>query len=207
MTIDPRLITSSEVHLFDFDGTITRSDSMLSFVRYYTGTIKFYLSAPALLIILLLMKIKGASVRDMKERLLLYYMGNAPKDVLTRKAEEHFLKVKDKLLRPSAKRWIEELRQRKIEVCIITASLDVWIQPFAEYLDAQYIATRAEYDEKGKFIGIFGENCNREEKVNRILEYYDWDSFSGKKVAYGNSKGDECLYAFADEHHHCMFID
>lgn len=200
-----KLLQHHNVHFMDFDGTITRNDSMLSFLKFAAGTFNFYFGMLWLLPQLLWWKLKGMDKRGLKERLILYFLKGKRKSELESLSALHFERFKDKLLRPGAVQYIRTLEQQQEEVCIVTASLEIWVEPFADFLKATLIATRPAYDEHSFFTGISGANCNHLEKVNRIREMYDFTSFTARKYSYGNSKGDQDLYRFADRFYHKHF--
>lgn len=57
----------------------------------------------------------------------------------------------------------------------------------------------------GRLTGRFlTKNCYGQEKVNRILDYLP-DRKTYRLIAYGDSRGDQELLAFADEAHYKPF--
>lgn len=194
-----------EVHLFDFDGTITKTDSMFSFLRFHCGAFTFYSGMLYLAPFLLLGLLKGKSRKDLKERMLLYFLKNCQKEELFHSAYLHFQKKGSSLIRPAALSHIRSIDREKAAVVIVTASLEIWVAPFADFLNAELIATKPLFAQDNKFLGIDGANCSHEEKVLALSERYNWRSFAGKRIAYGNSGGDSAMYDFADEFFHCKF--
>lgn len=196
---------SRPIHFMDFDGTITKGDSMFSFLKFISGTFFFYILLAIAIPTLIILKLAGGSNQSLKVKLLQYFFKGKKKSELESLAFEHFQKRKNKLLRTKAVGHIKSLQDLGDEICIVTASLDLWVQPFAAYLGAELIATQSAYDQDGFFIGISGLNCNYEEKVNRIKDSYNGRQINRKKLAYGNSSGDQAMYEFSDQYYHKYF--
>ena len=94
----------------------------------------------------------------------------------------------------------KKFQKRNAYTYIVSASVEDWIAPVASYLKVdKVLGTKVEVNSEGKLTGFFStENCYGQEKVNRFLkeepnrdEYYLY--------AYGDSRGDKEMIAFADE--------
>ena len=80
---------------------------------------------------------------------------------------------------------------------MISASLDIWLKPWTEYLGVELICTKMKF-EQGIFTGAFANaNCNGNEKVNRIKALLRLEDYQ-PIYAYGNSSGDKPMLALAD---------
>ena len=87
---------------------------------------------------------------------------------------------------------------------MVTASLDIWVKPFADYLKMNLLATKGEFID-GKFTGNFlGKNCNDDEKVNRIKMAILGRKFD-KTIAFGDTAADRPMLNWADEGHYKFF--
>ena len=79
---------------------------------------------------------------------------------------------------------------------IVSASIDNWVQPF--FTDVKVLGTQIEVID-GKLTGRFlTKNCYGQEKVNRILTLFP-DRKDYHLTAFGDSRGDKEMLAFADE--------
>lgn len=96
-------------------------------------------------------------------------------------------------------RKIAEYAGRDCELCIVSASIDRWIRPWAQTVGfSSLLCTEIEV-EKGVLTGAFlTANCYGQEKVNRLLTRYP-ERNEYYLIAYGDSRGDRELLAFADE--------
>ena len=82
------------------------------------------------------------------------------------------------------------------DTLIVSASIDNWVQPFFPHV--KVLGTQIEVKD-GRLTGRFlTKNCYGQEKVNRILALYP-DRNTYHLIAYGDSRGDKELLAFADE--------
>jgi HAD superfamily phosphoserine phosphatase-like hydrolase len=105
-------------------------------------------------------------------------------------------------LRPLAIDTIKKARSEGVEVLIVSASIDNWVQPF--FPDVKVIGTQVEVRD-GRLTGRFlTKNCYGQEKVNRLLELYP-DRREYHLIAYGDSKGDKEMLTFADESYYKPF--
>ena len=88
------------------------------------------------------------------------------------------------------------------ELVVISASIDNWVRPFFEGDDrlppVTVIGTQIEVRD-GRLTGRFlTRNCYGQEKVERLLALYPHRE-TYHLTAYGDSRGDRELLAFADQ--------
>jgi HAD superfamily phosphoserine phosphatase-like hydrolase len=103
------------------------------------------------------------------------------------------------LLRPKGLQLIAQAKEEGADVLIVSASIDNWVQPFFPHV--KVLGTQIEIKD-GCLTGRFlTKNCYGQEKVNRILALYP-DRNTYHLTAYGDSRGDKELLAFADESHY-----
>ena len=186
-----------KVYAFDFDGTLTTRDSLLAFIRYAKGTtafcLGFLLHAPWLVLMLLGLYPNWKA----KQRVFSYFFRGMPLEAFDALCQA-FAKDNRHLLRPLALQTIEKVCSEEAEVVIVSASIDNWVQPF--FPDVKVIGTQVEVI-NGRLTGRFlTKNCYGQEKVNRLLVFLP-DRHTYKLIAYGDSRGDQELLAFADEAH------
>ena len=168
-----------EIHAFDFDGTLTRRDTLLEFIRFAKGTKAFALCFLRFSPLLVLMKIGLYPNWKAKQRVFAYcFKGMAETDFNALCAR--FAKEKAALLRPKGMQRVADVLAGGGKAVIISASLNNWVGRFAT------------------------KNCYGREKVNRLLQLYPERS-EYRLVAYGDSRGDTELLDFADESHYKPF--
>ncbi|HAD13191.1 MAG TPA: hypothetical protein DCF33_12240 [Saprospirales bacterium] len=193
------------LHLCDFDGTLTRGDTLLHFLWFAlnpVSRIKVALLTPFRFAGLFF---TGSWSNDKaKEQLLsLCFKGKTQQEMETL-GKAFCTNVLPGLIRSSLLDTLRQARRRQQRVVIVSASLDIWIKPFCEQEGFEWLCTVLEYKKIGaheapQFTGYFDlPNCNRAEKARRIQGAYSLSDFR-HIIAYGNSKGDEAMFALAHE--------
>ena len=190
-----------KIYAFDFDGTLTTRDTLIAFIRYACGTSRFLfgflLHAP----LLVLMKLRLYSNGKAKQRVFSHFfkgMAITEFDALC----QDFARTHRHLLRPETVRQLEQALSEGAEVLIVSASIDNWVQPF--FPQVKVVGTQVEVKD-GRLTGRFlTKNCYGQEKVNRILAIYRHRQ-EYELIAFGDSRGDKELLAFADEAHYKPF--
>ena len=186
------------VAAFDFDGTLTTTDSLLAFVRFTHGRrlllAGFVRHAP----LLLAMKLGLCSNGKAKERVFAYFYKDTPYRQFVQWGKD-FAGVAETMLN---KEMVKRLQQHLAcghTVCVVTASIDEWVRPVCERLGAgTVLATRIEVSADGTLTGRFiTPDCYGPQKVARLLEAFP-ERQSYRLYAYGDSRGDDELLAFAD---------
>lgn len=186
----------------DFDGTLTVRDTMFDIIRFQRGSRGLFLLMVRLLPWLVLMKAGLYSHHRAKERLLaVCFRGVSESDFLSF-ARRFAISRRDAIMRPSLLATLREARQRGAEVVVVTASPEEWVREFVPGL--RVVGTRLEFSPEG-FTGRFATpNCYGAEKVRRLVEAFP-DLATRRAdfhiTAYGDSRGDRELLAFADEAH------
>ncbi len=189
---------------FDFDGTITRRDTMLEFVAFTHGRLALWGGLILLSPLLVLMKFGLLSNEWVKLKFFsLYYKGVSHK----RFTEycQAFFEEKKGLVYTSAAERLKYHKDNGDTVVVITASPLDWVSLFAKWLGADYVlATELQFD-NSVFTGRFSTpNCYGAEKVNRLLAKFP-DRNSYRLIAYGDSRGDRELLSIANESHYRLF--
>lgn len=193
-----------EIHAFDFDGTLTRSDSLLGIIRHQRGTSGLMrvliMHAPKLL----MMKAGQYPNWKVKQKVFRMCFGGMTLDDFNALCEDYARKQKG-ILRTDGMRCVDEALRRGCKVVVISASIDNWVRPFFQGREGIEIAGTQIEVVDGKLTGRFlTRNCYGSEKVARLLELYP-DRKSYRLVAYGDSRGDRELLAYADEAHYREF--
>jgi phosphatidylglycerophosphatase C len=187
------------VAAFDFDGTLTRRDTLLPFLLYLLGG-TVVLRHALVLSPTLAGYALGLIRNDVaKERVLVQCLSGMEMDVLRQEGERFAALVLPGLLRNEALRRLEWHRQQGHRCVVISASLDLYVRPWAHQAGFDdVIATHLEMREDGRVTGRLAEgNCYGAEKLRRL------EALLGTKDgyilhAYGDSRGDRELLAGAD---------
>lgn len=184
---------------FDFDGTLTRCDSLVPFLFFTFGTWKtiagLLAELPSMIAFLLNLRTRQST----KERILTRFLKGLPSPSLDKMGSDFAEKGISKILRSDSMqklRWHQEQGHRCV---LISASIDLYLKPWAASEGIPHIlASQLAYDQENKATGLLqGLNCWGKEKTRRLTELL------GPKenyilYAYGDSAGDRELLALAD---------
>ncbi|ESQ94299.1 HAD-IB family hydrolase [Asticcacaulis benevestitus] len=195
---------AKKVIAFDFDGTLTYTDSFIAFLMSSKGNLQIASALtfqPRMLLDYLKTKDRGA----LKARLLYKLLGDISQGDLETLVKAFVTKTGMSLFRPDAlKAWEHHDLPDRTRV-IVTASPDILVRPFGKLIGAdRVIGTRLKFSAAGTLLPeLDGLNCRGEEKMCRLRatfgESFDLDS------AYGDTAGDTEMLAAATQGHYRVF--
>ena len=193
--------------VFDFDGTLTRRDSLLSFLWQFAGPARFVWNALVLLPTLLQYALGALENGPAKERVLGQFLAGKPVEKIRAVAESFAAETIPSLLDPEAVRRLRWHQKQGHTTVLVTASPELYARPWAEAKGFdKALGTRLETKD-GVFTGQFATpNCYGPEKTRR-LEAEGPDLRGATIYAYGNSRGDRELLAMADHSFYQSFGD
>ncbi|MDD3267196.1 MAG: HAD-IB family hydrolase [Burkholderiales bacterium] len=190
------------VAFFDFDGTLTTRDTLLSFLRYVVGTWKMMFKLPQLIWIVFQYLAKVIDNEEAKERTLTLLIKGMKFSHLEHLAKNFALTKLHKYINPVVYAKLEYHREQGHKIILVSANLGIYLRYWATLhkLDA-VIATELEVNAESYMTGkLLTRNCYGIQKVTRIK-----DALSGNNIdyeysfAYGNSAGDYELLEFVNE--------
>ena len=193
-----------KIYCFDFDGTLTTSDTLLEFIKYAKGRGRFLMVFLMYSPLLVLMKLHLYPNWKAKQRIFAHLFAGMrieKFDALCR----GFAEENQHLLRPKGITLVHEALVAGAQVFIVSASIDNWVRPFFDIRNlkgVQVLGTQIEVED-GKLTGRFkSNNCYGKEKVHRIAEVLKSFERSEYEIeAFGDSRGDKEMLAFADKGH------
>ena len=186
-----------KLYCFDFDGTLTYKDTMFLYLKFY-NTSKFRIQFIKHIPLFTLLKLNLLDAEKVKKSFISSILKGQSKAKIEKKTQEFFEQYYPEIFRENALDFIKNIDYSQTDCYIVSASLDIWVKPFAEKFKMNLIATKAEFKNE-VFTGNFvGKNCNGPEKVIRIKE-----DISGKKydktIAFGDTSGDQQMLDWANE--------
>lgn len=192
-----------KLYAFDFDGTLTTRDTLLEFIRFACGTRRFLFGFLLFAPLLVLMKLGLYPNGKAKQKVFAHFFRGMAIDAFDTLCQD-FAHTHRHLLRPDVVRLLEQALAEGSEVLIVSASIDSWVRLFFESGDGSrqitVLGTQIEVVD-GCLTGRFlTPNCYGQEKVRRILALHP-DRSAYYLTAYGDSRGDREMLAFADEGH------
>ncbi|MGG7439149.1 HAD-IB family hydrolase [Chryseobacterium arthrosphaerae] len=192
-----------KLYCFDFDGTLTYKDTMFMYLKFYDSTkyrIQFLRHVP----LFILLKLKLAETEKVKKSFIGSILKGQSQEKIEQKSKQFFEMHYPKIVRENALDFIQNIDRNNTQSLLVTASLDIWVKPFADELKMHLVSTRAEF-KNGVFTGNFiGKNCNGKEKLVRIKAEIN-DSKYDKIIAFGDTSGDRPMLKWANEGHYQFF--
>ncbi len=188
---------NQQLALFDFDGTLTRYDSLFSFLRFFRGNLYFITKMLLALPTLIRNKLRLVDNSTAKEKLLSIFLKGVSTEEFSIRCNIYGQKKVSTILNKAIVSKFNTHILNGDKVIIVSASIEDWILPWAQQWNVEVLATRLTH-KKGMLTGTFkGKNCNEEEKVKRIKEYLKLTNY--KEIwAYGDSPGDEAMLSLAN---------
>ena len=184
-----------KIYAFDFDGTLTTKDTLIEFIRYAKGSMALGLGFLRYAHLLVMMKLGLYPNYKAKQKVFAHFFKDTTLDDFNALCKA-FAASSSHLLRQEGVAAINRAIEEGSEVVIVSASIDNWVQPF--FPQVKVVGTQIEVID-GKLTGRFlSKNCYGQEKVNRILSLYP-NRQDYHLTAYGDSRGDKEMLAFADE--------
>src|SRR5574344_699705 len=191
-----------KIYCLEFDGTITKKDTLLEFISFAKG--KFGLLGGFMLYSpwLILMRLHLYPNYRIKQRIFSFYFKGARLETFNRLCH-NFAVHRSDLIRPQAKEYIEKAVLQGHRVWVVSASIDNWVVPFFSEMDKdgliQVLGTQIEVKE-GMITGRFlTKNCYGPEKVNRIKNVLKAPRNQYEIIAFGDSRGDKEMLAYANQ--------
>jgi HAD superfamily hydrolase (TIGR01490 family) len=187
------------VAVFDFDGTLTKRDSLPRFLWHYAGPRQFIRKSLSLAPALLKYLLGRLDNHAAKEKVFITFFARARKNEFSAKAGAFSRMVLPSLVKAECAKKLQWHQQQGHQCLLVSASIEDYLIPWAERAGfAKVLGTRLEIDATGFLTGrLLGGNCYGAEKVRRMQEYLG--SLRQFEIyAYGDSRGDKELLETAD---------
>jgi len=189
-------VSGRKIAFFDFDGTITRKDTLLEVIRFIKGKSAFYLGFILNSPWLLAYKLNMFPNDQVKQKILTWFFADMPEQVFQEKCDLFTEERLPELVRPGAMEEIRRLRSLGFDIVVISASAGNWIVKWSNSHALKLISSKLEV-KNGLITGkLVGRNCYGEEKVVRILDQWDLKEYE-EIYAYGDSAGDKPMLTLA----------
>jgi phosphatidylglycerophosphatase C len=174
---------------FDFDGTLTKRDSYLDFIRYVRGRLG-YLSGLLRLSPWIFLYGIGLYRNDrLKERFFRHFLSAFSPADLDQRGQQYSQHRLPAILKKTALDQLHWHQHQGHRVVILTASSPIWLSDWCKAHQVELIGTEFEIID-GRYTGqIKGKNCHGREKArivkNILSKYYNPISYG-----YGDSRAD-----------------
>lgn len=186
-----------KLYLFDFDGTLTYKDTMFLFLKFHNRS-KYKFQFLRHLPLFVLLKLKLTDAESVKKSFISSLLKGQSQEKLKQSSDRFFKTYYPGLIRDNALEFISKIDFTTTDAYLVSASLDIWVRPFAEHFGMSLLATKADFKD-GVFTGDFlTKNCNGEEKVDRVKIAIEGKKYD-KIIAFGDTSGDRAMLNWADE--------
>ena len=196
--IDTSKYPLGKVYAFDFDGTLTRRDTLIEFIRFAKGDKAFLLCFLRYSPLLVLMKLGLYPNWKAKQRVFSHCFRGMAVDTFNSLCSR-FACDKARLMRPKGMKKLRKVLAEGGKVVVVSASVNNWVEPFFAGIGGVYVVGTMVEEREGVLTGRFlTKNCYGEEKVTRLLQLFP-ERTQYWLTAYGDSRGDFELMDFANE--------
>ena len=189
-------MSGRKIAFFDFDGTVTRKDTLLEIIKFIKGKTAFYagffINSPWLIAL----KLKIIPNDQVKQKILSFFFAGITEEAFQLKCNLFIKNRLPALIRPGAMKEIDRLKSLGFDIVVISASAENWIRNWTNSHALKLVSSKLEV-KNGLITGrIDGKNCYGEQKVISILERWDLKEYE-EVYAYGDSSGDKPMMALA----------
>lgn len=178
--------------MFDFDETITTKDTLISGVKSVVSPLRFKSGMAVVALFLPLFKKKKISSTTMKNIVSFVFFKGQKVSTIKKRSQTYLNERVSKIIDPWHWERFMWHKEKGHEIVVVTASFDLWVDQWANEQGIPAICTNLK-QKNGRYTGsIVGQNCYDEEKIIRVKNQYDLDSY-GAIYAYTDSMTDKCL--------------
>lgn len=193
------------VAAFDLDGTVTRTETLFRFLLFVLGLRRFLRRMPAALPWLLALPLHLVARDRAKQAVLTAFLRGEARPDLELKGRQFARERLPAMVRPGAMARLRWHRGRGDRCALISASLDVYVEPWAKAAGFDDVfATSLEYADGVATGRIAGANCRAGEKVLRMEARYG-DLSRLVLHGYGDTKDDRHFLKHCAQAHYRPF--
>ena len=187
------------VAAFDFDGTLTRHDTLFPFLLHIAGFFNLFIKIIYLSPILAAYALRLLRNDVAKVKVLRCFVAEMEMQQLQQQALSFAATKIPSMLRDEAMQRLAWHQQQGHRCVLVSASLELYLRPWASAVGFNdVLGSRLEERENGRTSGrLAGKNCFGPEKMHRL------EALLGPRerytlYAYGDSRGDKELLSAAD---------
>ncbi len=192
--------------LFDFDGTLTRKDTFIEFIRFCKGSFTLFVGMTILSPILILYKVGLIPNWRAKEIFFGFFFKGFSTQEFQKKGREFALSMVPSLIRASVPKCISDYKAEGRRMVIVTASAEEWIRDWASPFGIEIISTKWESVKDHLTGRISGKNCYGLEKAIRIQNEIDLSKYK-TIIVYGDTSGDKEMLELGTTKFYKFFTD
>ena len=184
--------------LFDFDGTLTTSESFPAFLRMVVPKPRLRWGGLLVLPLVLGYRLRLLSGNTARAAILRIAARGLDAGLVAAAGAAYAREVVPSTLRPDMLARLRWHRDRGDAVVVVSGTFDICIAAWCEAEGVALLASMLEQRD-GRLTGRYaGAQCAGDEKVRRIRAAYDLSAFA-RNHAYGDTVEDLSMLALADE--------
>jgi len=192
-----------KVAAFDFDGTLSRRDTLVPFLAQAAGRRRFAQVCGQLGLGGVRRSVDLRDRDRLKEQMLRELFAGRDEQELRHLGARYARDLLSDQLRPDVLTRLEDHRRAGHEVVFVSASLVYYLEPLADLLDLQGVMAVEPEVVGGRLTGALARpNVRAEQKAVRLREWLGQSAagpIDGVRLwGYGNSSGDHALLAMSD---------
>ncbi len=181
--------------LFDFDGTLCKTDSFTGFIFYSLSKRHIVRQGIKLLPWIQGYYLNLYPAHAMRPKLYAAMFKQADQQLILSQAEVYAETLMSKL-NPALYKQLQQHQQLGHDVALVSASVDLYLKPIAKKLGVKLICTETDSQDRkltGKYHTL---DCSGEQKKIRILQHFNVQDYECI-YAYGNSDEDLAMFELA----------
>ncbi len=191
-------LSSKNLALFDFDGTLTDADMFTKFLKFSATRNRAWLIRLTLLPLYSFYKLGLFPAPTLRKLASFIAYANKPIRVLCPLGEEYALKVIPKHLRKQAIERLHWHLEQGDTVVVVSASLNLYLKPWCKSLEIGLICSELK-TKNDKFTGLYVDgDVSNDTKADRVRSMFNLKEFK-RIYAYGDTPEDLALLSLADE--------
>ncbi|WDS36436.1 HAD family hydrolase [Pseudoxanthomonas sp.] len=190
-----------QLALFDFDHTITHTDTYSGFLRRVATPAQRSSAWRTLGPWLAAYRMGLVSAPSIRARVTHKVFGGRHLDEITAQGQPYANAVLPSLERPEMMQRIDWHQSQGHTVAVVSASLDLYLQPWCQARGLEWICNRLEHHD-GLLTGRYADEDCGPHKARLIQARYDLHGFE-RIHAYGDSREDRPMLALAHERWFC----
>jgi HAD superfamily hydrolase (TIGR01490 family) len=184
--------------LFDFDGTLTTSESFPDFLRRVVPKPRRYWGGVLVAPLVLAYRLRLLSGRVVRAAILRIAVRGLDAASVAAQGRCYARDAVPTTLRPDMLAQLRRHRDRGDVVVVVSGTFDICIRAWCEAEGVACLASALEH-RAGRLTGRYdGRQCVGEDKVRRLRDRYDLSAFT-RIHAYGDTVEDVPMLALADE--------
>lgn len=190
------------VAFFDFDGTLTRRDTLMPFLKFTVGKPTFYFKLLLISPILIAYFLRLIRNDVAKQIVLRFFLSGSNSAELMELGERFSKEIIPLMLREEGMNLLRWHQKQGHKCVLVSASLDIYLGYWAKYEGFNaFLTSSLSVDTHTKAVTgmLSGQNCYGAEKSRRAKLWLGHQPFKvSSTFGYGDTKGDYELLKFVD---------